>query len=559
MAATLEHPLSGRNKGARWAVPDFSLEARKPKLSSTTLPVGHFNLTDPAPLTHPDEEKGRSLRTSSRSASTGGLFGSSDAANRSWGFNDNHVGGSVIQLAAGLAPPAHIDGVAQGAGDDDEGEFLEQFLRDGGARALPDEVTDDVAEDETPRRRTTAPMAALAWVPSSWTTAVDKAVMNANGCIQLSGNRLVDIPSLVSDLANLRAFETRGSPFSRIQSSPAAAFNLRRSPGRTSSGSFGPVPFSPSASPTAVPIELHLGNNDITVEAISKSLWTLSNLHVLSLRQNQLDSLPEGIGRLTSLHTLNVASNQIRYLPAEILNLDNLAILNLHPNPWLAPPQPPASESSAPVAATAIEAGVDESDRAKRPRRRLLGPLTRHFSLPSLEELCIRLLLEPIGPSPELAQPLIRHVYTAAHLDVKGMERFKPLLAPILQPANAAAASSSAPFVRARHHSTSSTSASSPIGTAAPFDPLSHICRSPAHAGQPRVFYHPAVERFEWVSEASLKPAAAATTTTTTGATAPTPKRSSELRNIPIRWRGCGPTCLDWLEEEITPDQEETA
>lgn len=368
--------------------------------------------------------------------------------------------------------------------------------------------------------------------------------------VRCSGNRLVDIPSLVSDLANLRAFEPRGSPFSRIQSSPAAAFNLRRSPGRTSSGTFGPAPFSPSASPTAVPIELHLGNNDITVEAISNSLWTLANLHVLSLRQNRLDSLPEGIGRLASLHTLNVASNRLKFLPAEILNLDNLAILNLHPNPWLAPP----SGLAAAAPAIAPRSESDESAAASYPprrRRRVLGPLTVNFTVPSLEEVCIRQLLEPIGPSTELAQPLIKHYYTADYLREVLPPRLNDVFLSIFPHANAA---SSAPFVRARHFSASSTLSSSPPPSltpappsTAPFDPLSHVCRSPAHAGHPHVFYRPAVERFEWVSEASLKPAAVAQQPA---------KRTSDVRNIPIRWRGCGPTCLDWLEDDRDEDEE---
>ncbi|GAA5866168.1 hypothetical protein JCM3774_004105 [Rhodotorula dairenensis] len=553
MAATLEHPLSGRNKG--WTVPDFSLEARRPK-AVATLPVGQFHLGPPAaPLAHPDEEKGRSLRTNTRSASTSGLFASADSVNRNWS-NGSSTAATISQPRLGLAPPAHIDGVMPRPGDDDDDDdaLFESWHRDGGARAPADEVAAclDFVEAAPSRYPEPAP---LAWVPSSWTTAIDKAVMNANGCIQLSGNRLVDIPSLVSDLANLRAFEPRSSPFSRIQSSPAAAFNLRRSPGRTSSGTFGPAPFSPSASPTAVPIELHLGNNGITVEAISNSLWTLSNLHVLSLRQNRLDSLPEGIGRLASLHTLNVASNRLKFLPAEILNLDNLAILNLHPNPWFIPPSGLASAAPAVAPTSDSDEPVNAAPPPRR-RRRVLGPVTVHFTVPSLEEVCIRQLLEPIGPSAELAQPLIKHFYTADYLREVLPPRLNDVFLSIFPHANPA---SSAPFVRARHFSTLAALSSSPPASSsqgssstAPFDPLSHVCRSPAHAGHARVFYRPAVERFEWVSEASLKPAAAAQQPT---------KRSSDVRNIPIRWRGCGPTCLDWLEahgeEEVQTESTE--
>ena len=183
MTETLEHPLSGRNKG--WAVPDFSLEARKLKrTAATTLPVGQFHLGNPAalPHRHPDEEKGRSLRTNSRSASTSGLFASSDSANRRSWFDSTAESTQVIQPPPlGLAPAAQITGDNNDDDDDDDALF-ESWHRDGGARALPDEVADDDFA-RAPSRSTERP--ALAWVPSSWTTAVDKAVMNANGCIQL--------------------------------------------------------------------------------------------------------------------------------------------------------------------------------------------------------------------------------------------------------------------------------------------------------------------------------------------------------------------------------------
>lgn len=338
----------------------------------------------------------------------------------------------------------------------------------------------------------------------------------------------------MSDLANLRAFEPRisASPFSRTQSSPAAAFHLRRSSGRTSSGSFGPTTFA-SASPTAVPVELHLGNNDITVDSISNSLWTLRNLHVLSLRQNRLESLPEGIGRLGSLHTLNVASNRLRYLPAEILQLENLAIVNLHPNPWLAPPAPSAPSSPDPDASPASEA----SPR----RRRLLGPLTTHFKQPALKEVALRRLLAPSQPTAtDLAQPLVKEYYTPDSM--RQLEVPDHLYAYFLTVFQHTSSTASAPFSRVRQSSTSSTlsNASATVPTIAPFDPLSHVCHSLAHAGEPRVFVEPAVERFEWVSEASLKPASQQSTT----------KRALEARNIPLRWRGCSATCLDWLEED---------
>lgn len=334
------------------------------------------------------------------------------------------------------------------------------------------------------------------------------------------------MPDSIADLATLRSFKAAFSrtTFARTQSSPASVASSRRSFERTSSGSL-------SAVPTSVPVKLLLAKNQLTADSLSNALWSLPNLQVLTLRQNFLERLPEGVGRLTGLQELNVASNRLRYLPAEILLLDDLSNLALHPNPFL--PAPASSDPPAPSPMSTEEHGTR--------RRRLLGPLTIHYTIPSLKETCIRRLLTPSRPSS--STPSIKAEY-----DVDYVRAVLPdhLLAPFLSTFQISPPSLS--FARQRQSSASSTyslDAFTSTPTPPPFDPLSNVCRSPLHAGAERVFFTPACERFEWVSETTLKPAQ-------WRQLAAEGKRvkEGEVRNIPIRWRGCTAACLDWLEGE---------
>lgn len=66
---------------------------------------------------------------------------------------------------------------------------------------------------------------------------------------------------------------------------------------------------------------LFLGNElEVTgnVRNLSPILWTLSQLTVLYLNDNQLTRLPSEIACLTNLVTLDLSNNKLRNLPAEI-------------------------------------------------------------------------------------------------------------------------------------------------------------------------------------------------------------------------------------------------
>lgn len=81
---------------------------------------------------------------------------------------------------------------------------------------------------------------------------------------------------------------------------------------------------------------LYLSNN--VLRQFPTPLLELSNLRLLSLRQNKLVRLPPGIRNLVKLETLNISGNKLQSLPLEVLDLMikcRLTELLSEPNPWL--------------------------------------------------------------------------------------------------------------------------------------------------------------------------------------------------------------------------------
>lgn len=86
-------------------------------------------------------------------------------------------------------------------------------------------------------------------------------------------------------------------------------------------------------------LQVYLGSNNLTM--LPGALFNLDRLTVLSLRHNDLQEIPPGIGKLSSLKELNVSQNSLNYLPYEILELvsENGCLRNfqIHPNPFFEP------------------------------------------------------------------------------------------------------------------------------------------------------------------------------------------------------------------------------
>lgn len=83
-------------------------------------------------------------------------------------------------------------------------------------------------------------------------------------------------------------------------------------------------------------LRLFLAGNSLA--KVSSELFELSNLKVLSLRNNKLTELPPAIRRLTSLQEVNLSVNRLRYLPWELLWLikkGDLKHLIIRSNPLL--------------------------------------------------------------------------------------------------------------------------------------------------------------------------------------------------------------------------------
>jgi hypothetical protein len=86
-------------------------------------------------------------------------------------------------------------------------------------------------------------------------------------------------------------------------------------------------------------IKVFLSNN--CLRSFPIPLLNIEHLTVLSLRANQLVTLPPAISKLINLQELNIAQNHLRFLPGELLSLlhpgSKLATLTLYPNRFWAP------------------------------------------------------------------------------------------------------------------------------------------------------------------------------------------------------------------------------
>ncbi|KAI0365173.1 hypothetical protein BV20DRAFT_1004514 [Pilatotrama ljubarskyi] len=285
-------------------------------------------------------------------------------------------------------------------------------------------LTDDELEKPRVRRESRVELEHRLW-DEAITAAIDKL----NGVIDLSvaglnKGPISQIPPTVTDLENFivlpptqasssapsspkqspkpipshsppvdTAF-TSSRPFTRATTLPAAVFNdaffLKSKDGERLRGTLAARAASlhSVAQPTTQlkrrDIQIYLANNMIT--RLPAELFRVSSLTVLSLRANALTTIPPQIAHLTSLQELNIAQNQLKWLPAEMLSM-RLTKLAVAGNPWI----PPPSAESKDVQPSSSTAGVNSPPRRGKP----VSSTITHFTVPSLTEICFRVLLAP--------------------------------------------------------------------------------------------------------------------------------------------------------------------
>ncbi|KAK1921774.1 hypothetical protein DB88DRAFT_499170 [Papiliotrema laurentii] len=354
---------------------------------------------------------------------------------------------------------------------------------------------------------------------------------------------LLDLPPMSPGLL---AASSRS--FSRISSAPASSafFNSTQEAGQGSQGDrrlnnldgrLEPpaevrrvMPRSRTNAPAgATSLAIYAANNFLT--SLPTALFEISNLTLLSLRGNHLQALPAAIGELRNLTDLNISNNRITVIPSTILNLDRLQHFVATSNPFL----PNSSQTTA--------------------SGRLLGPLERRATVPRLYNLCLNILISPRAPS--FLPPLLDG-YTweapakgskhALH-DADALHELIPAiptgdLRKVLQALKSCAQAQSRQGDKRRGMASLGV-----VGRVEPFptspvpfppddaaeNPYYQPCPSPRHAewetGTTRrsrpgrhLFIHALEERLEW--------------------------RRVAGEEVPIRWRGCSPGCLSFLEED---------
>ncbi|WWC59695.1 uncharacterized protein I303_102257 [Kwoniella dejecticola CBS 10117] len=307
-------------------------------------------------------------------------------------------------------------------------------------------------------------------------------------------------------------------------SSPSPGDNRKRSFGRSKTGA---VNLNQGK---AMNIAIYAGQNSLT--SLPSALFEISNLTVLSLRGNKLTALPPAIGELRQLKELNIGLNHLTELPSTILNL-NLELFTTSPNSFMKRPL--------------TDERFSEIQRAQ------------DHPVPRLTNICMNKLLSPRPPNDlpplldmfEWDQP--QRGVPHPLLDPGAMHEIIPShsvadLRRVLQALKSASShyknrrtagggrpidSSIDPFPR-------SQKCSAPDD--ASLNPYYYPCPSPRHleidatnCDRPsrHLFLHAAEERIEW-------------------------RQICDNKDLPIRWKGCSPGCLDFLNHDDGEEEEWT-
>lgn len=297
-------------------------------------------------------------------------------------------------------------------------------------------------------------------------------------------------------------------------------------------------------------------------------------MRILSLRGNQIESLPQSVGNLTSLKELLLFNNKLAYLPAEILEL-KLEKLHLGSNRF--PSYMAVTEQENNTGKTESKE-AKETEEAKATKEvgkldtsleRVCEPRKRNFIVPSLVEICTRRLLQPVDAGRDNGSPAITksklftpglgststsHVrrnfhtvkdrVTSSPIDYAPvpphlLKPFLPLLNPLPHHLRCLLSPAHSPDIvnnrilgtPSSAHTSRTPGTPNPFPNQTPFEavkdiPQCSVCKAPCSQF--------AETRIEWRSEiAGVKLG----------------KGDDERCWVPVLWRGCSAQCLDFLDE----------
>nr|ACO15042.1 Leucine-rich repeat-containing protein 58 [Caligus clemensi] len=124
--------------------------------------------------------------------------------------------------------------------------------------------------------------------------------------LNLSANRLEEIPHQIYELGSLRNLSLGGNDIKEISKDLGDLHRLRY---------------------------LYMGGNHLS--ELPREISKLRHLHALILCSNQLSSLPDGICSLYKLESLQLHSNKLTTLPIGLIKLKGLKELSLRDNPLI--------------------------------------------------------------------------------------------------------------------------------------------------------------------------------------------------------------------------------
>ncbi|KAG8215011.1 hypothetical protein J3R82DRAFT_8417 [Butyriboletus roseoflavus] len=348
-----------------------------------------------------------------------------------------------------------------------------------------------------------------------WDDALRKPFDTGIGQIDLSNQQLKFIPASIGDLSGFFN-TTESSEQSLFSGRVLARINTELAIESTRTRSFERTLSIKDSGKERHVLKLYLMSNIIT--SLPPELFSVKNLTVLSLRNNRLTFIPPDICRLTNLHELNISNNRLEFLPWQMRDM-TIEKLLVHPNRFLPEPSQPSSNpdpSRSPLRSRRSMMRLHSLRKVALPgpTKPVLSPVT--FSLtrvPPLTELCLRLLLAPSETSPP--HTVIADYYG---LPLSDQWSIPPNVRHTLMHAVPG-------ILRPRKRL--------PTDTITPEDPRASTgtytgtCPNPTHRG--RVFVRHATERFSWERRVAGVDVGGV---------------------VPMRWRGCLGTCLDFLDDD---------